>query len=111
MLFELIMVLAFFRHVYAKCNEVLPNPYNFASIWQLKKPSVDQGKAHCHNFTSLPLAWTILIVAKKTFHITLNNGTGFFRFLKAPAVFKNLCHCKQLLFPDYGLFNSTVLKD
>ena len=23
----------------------------------------------------------------------------------------NLCHCKQLQFPDCGLFNSTVLKD
>ena len=23
----------------------------------------------------------------------------------------NLCHCKQLRFPDCGLFNSTVLRD
>ena len=32
--------------------------------------------------------------------------TGFFRILKAPPAF-NLCHCKQLRFPDYRLFHST----
>ena len=36
MLLELVMVLAFFKYVYAKCNQVSPNPYHFASIRQIK---------------------------------------------------------------------------
>ena len=37
MLLELLMVLAFFKHVYAKCNQISPNPYHFARIRQIKE--------------------------------------------------------------------------
>ena len=37
MLLEVIMALASFKHVSAKCNQVSPNSYHFASIRQIKE--------------------------------------------------------------------------
>ena len=39
-----------------------------------------------------------------------NSKYRVFQVFESPSSL-NLCHCKQLRFPDYGLFNSIFLRD
>ena len=110
-------------------------PVEAVALWGNSKPNKEyylqmtgsQDVLFWYERTIISRQFFINLIRRKYFRIQVSMNTGsdlkcdassskckvryrVFQDFESPSSL-NLCHCKQLRFPDYGLFNSTILRD